>query len=298
MNGTNKKIAGGVIALLAVVSLTQTQAILKLAKAANVNKTSAVAMVDSESQEASGGNSLSNPNACIQVAPSDGNHTTFIDPDINPYNNNHSYTIGFKIKNICNTEVSIIDDFDSSDAYGNGNGGVHVAIAKVEDFMQTGTDSIAWVYAGGGPRVRSTDSVDDTLPQEFIIPSSNIDNVLATIGGADDHVIQGYNIAPSSERNFYISFTVWGNYENIQHRTRIILKKFRWFKTSAYSDSVLSAGEVKTYNLSDANSKLFSTSYAMFNDPYANMTGVKSKSKEAVIQEVENRLYKTTQKSK
>lgn len=245
---TKNKVVGGVIGLLAIVSIVNTQAIIKLSGGG-----ADTVLVASAGQEAQ---ALSSASKCIQVLPASGNHTSFVDPaDVSP-SFDHMLVIGLTIKNICSRSISIISD---GFTYPNGTN-QNFQNSKLEDFPNISNQTLASEYAIIGPHVASIPTIYGLDQYDLVIPASNIMNV--EYAGGDMKVA---TIGANSQKEFIVYSYVRGNSQNIEHNTRLSLKKIRWFLTSSYNDSQLSSNEVKTHSLTPAEVSMFTTSYANFN---------------------------------
>lgn len=265
MKLTNKRIVGGLIALLAIVSVVQTQAIIKITKGSTSNKT--VAMVSSEDQAAQVLTSAASK--CIQILPRDTNYTHFIDAIDQSPSFDHTFYLGFKIKNRCNVPISIIQDVDY-----NFNDEFHDHFV-VEDYLGVGVDTVAYAFYGYGPLKAYYDEIAASSANSTI-PVANLDNVsyystyftAGPIFDPSNPPSPGYiivqNLPANSSTNFIYGVNVKGNL-SAEHYSRVFLNKIRWFSTQNYNDGILSGDEIKIHNLTSEERKIVTTSHAKFN---------------------------------
>jgi hypothetical protein len=256
MKLTNKKILGGVIALLAIVSLAQTQAILQIAKASNVNRTSVLAQVSSEDQAAQ---VLNTARGCVEVLPPSENRSDFIDPDPSwgTLSFAHEFVSGIKIRNRCNYPVSIIRDFIGVNPQSPTPGFTNlIPIVKLQDWpnldSQSTTEGIYFFY---GPTPVETSTISQHLGADIAIPAQAMNGVPSSYpADAEYNSEWTYTIPAQSSRDFVfdgIILNIWDSENSFPtHYTRLSINKFRWFKTSDYTDGTsLTANEVKTFTL-------------------------------------------------
>lgn len=248
MKLTNKKIVGVVISLLAVVSVVQTQAIIKLTK-----------LSTSQSQKAQ----VTNYATCLKLSPASVNHTSFIDPTdfSDTYNglNKHMFVIGLKIKNMCDTAISIIKD-----SYSYPNGTNSFQIAKMEDFPNITNPTVLQSFSVNGPARSNISDIYGVLSPDMIIPNIYLTGVIPT----GDGEMKAYTLQPKVEKDFIVFSYGDANASDIISNTRLSLKKIRWFYTQAFADSLLTSSEVKTYNLTTIEIGRFTTGYARFKNVF------------------------------
>ena len=250
---TKNKIIGGTLALMALVSIINTQAILRLTDYVKGDSARGLSL-SSEGQEAQVFRSSS---SCLKLSPASNNRTTFIDPasfseDFDGLSK-HMFLIGFKIKNTCNQTISIVKD---SFAYPNGTGSF--SNSKLEDFPNILNQTASSNFSFSGPTPANTESIWGILSPDLIVPNQNLSGV--TITG--DGEMKVANIPANGEREFIVSS--YANAGLNEHHTRLSLKNIRWFTTSSYGDGQISNGEMKTYALTKAEVEKYTTSYARF----------------------------------
>lgn len=295
MKLTNKRIIGGLMALLFVVTIVQSQAIIKIAKGANVNKVSGTATVSSEDQTAQ---VLTASGNCVSVAPAgDVYKTNFADAE-HQGSGMISYLLDFKIKNNCNYTVSIPIDL-SRNMPATPSGVPSMALAQ--EYLQTiplpeiqspGLFSVTtW-----GPYSHDPFYLNDDLYGSWSNGvAQSPDGLVGLSGSLDasvpiDPMLQGllyfYNIPPKVSKNFLMNVIVNStDYSEFPQRraVRAALAKFRWFKTSDFTnDNFLTANEVKTYTVpSPVN---FASSYVQIFSPANNqMDQMRSSANQKII---------------
>lgn len=287
MKLTNKKIVGGVIALLAVVSVVQTQAIVKIAKDSNTNNSSRLATVSPEDQTAQ---VLSTARQCAEILPVDGTETSIDYPSAahdmegNVADNMHTFHINFKVKNRCANNIYILGDIGSIiPGFYTDPGDVFPGeIQEYNPLFQynesspivpaTNIGERSAVIWGHGSNLFSS----SYLFTDLEIPNSNFSGIsLMNIEGWGQDSRNGYLVPPQMERFFiFQSFVGVDNAtfpENNPKAYRMKLKKIRWFTQASYSDGVLTANELKTYFVPQGLYKSITTSYITFwKSPFSN----------------------------
>lgn len=253
MKLTNKKIAGGVIALLAIVSLAQTQAILQIAKASNANRVSTLAQVSSEDQAAQ---VLNAARGCIEVLPPSDNRTSFIDAGAGGPSQQltiHDYIIGVKIKNRCNYSITVLKDSIGktnglSDTYSN-----LIPIVKIQKFPNLNNPyEVEGLYNFTGPMPTEIGIDQPYIGQsaDISMTNNNLSGVPSSfIGGTQTNNIWAYNIPANGSRDFIYNGVVGNGTPDVPtiEYVRSSLNKLRWFKTSSYNDAMLTSNEVQTF---------------------------------------------------
>lgn len=250
---TKNKIIAGVFGLVALVSVINTQAIIKLSSDVGGQNTFSKNTTEG-SQSAQLLSSLGN---CVSLLPASSNHTSFVDPadfseDFDGLSK-HMFVIGFKIKNTCSHTISIVQD---SFSYPNGVNSYKVA--KIEDFPNISNETLSSAYSFSGPVSSPITDIWGILGPDLIIPNTNLNGVMVTGNGE----MKVTNILPNQEKEFVVSSYVDAG-QSIHH-SRLSLKNIRWFNTSNYSDSTLTSRELKIYSLTKQEAERYSTSYAKF----------------------------------
>lgn len=250
---TKNKIIAGTLALMALVSVVNTQAILSLTNYVKGDSAKNYSL-NTGNQEAQVFRSSS---ACIKLSPASNNHTTFIDPlsfseDFDGLSK-HMFLIGFKIKNTCSQTISIVKD---SFTYPNGTGSF--ANGKLEDFPNILNQTASSNFSFSGPTPATISNIWGILSPDLIVPNANLIGVTST----GDGEMKVANIPAGGEKEFI--FSSYANAGEAEHHTRLSLKNIRWFMTSSYGDGQISAQEMKTYALTKAEVEKYTTSYARF----------------------------------
>ncbi|MDQ5883336.1 MAG: hypothetical protein QG654_249, partial [Patescibacteria group bacterium] len=252
---TKNKVIAGVIGLMALVSVVNTQAILSLTNYVKGEKVGGM-VLNGENQEAQVFGSTTN---CIRLYPASSNHTSFIDPSSFSENfdglSSHMFVVGFKIKNTCNRSISIIKD-----GFTFPNGGNSFQTSKLEDFPNINNQTSSSGYSFSGPNASFITDINGLLSPDLIVLNSNLDGVTPT----GDGEMKAFNIPASSEKEFIVFSYANASNQNIEHHTRLSLKKIRWFFTQSYQDNSLSNSEVKVYSLNTSDLEKYRTSYARF----------------------------------
>ncbi len=253
----NKKIFLGLIALMGIASLINTQAIVKIAKTVYPQSDSGV-ILDSSNQKAQVFGSARN---CIELHPATSNHTTFIDPSGNFTTDfdglsKHMFVIGLKIKNICNRDISIVkDSFTSSNSHSEA-----FKVANLEDFPNINNPSLSSGYTLNGPVTGIITDIYGITGQLINIPNSNLSGVMST----GDGEMKVTNIPAYGEKQFIIFSYANANSQGLEHNSRLSLKKIRWFLTQSYDDNLITASDMKVYSLTQSEVDRFTTSYVRF----------------------------------
>jgi hypothetical protein len=251
---TKNKIIAGVIGLIALVSVVNTQAIIKLTnyiKAGSGNEFAVVA----EGQSAQVFSSRSN---CVRILPASNNHTTFVDPaNVEGLDglSKHMFVIGFKIKNLCNQSISVVKE-----GFNFPNGANAFQNSKLEDFPNINNQTASTNYSFSGPNPSFISDIYGISALSSAIPNGNINGVTLT----GDGEMKVTNIPAGGEKEFIVFSYVDANADGIIHNTRLSLKNIRWFLTQSYQDNLLSSNEVKTYALTAPEVEKYTTSYARF----------------------------------
>ncbi len=234
MNISKNKIIAGVIGLIAVVSLVNTGAIVKLSK-------------NTGGQEAQ---VLSASRNCVEVLAPSQNRTSFIDAHGNISDQTHEYHIGIKIKNRCNYPISIISD---QNYYYPGLVSNNVVnLAKVQRFPSLSNPLPSGYIVGTFTGPYSINS--------GAVAGGTADISIPIMGGGS--MMYASTIQANSERDFVV-YGYLNSTQEEQDYFRVSLDKFRWFRTSNFtSDNVLSQDEINTFTLSVDS---FVSSYARFN---------------------------------
>lgn len=249
---TKKRVMNGVIALIAVVSFINTQAIIKLSGGAQNN-----VAVSSKNQSAQ---VLLSQRSCIKILPASNNHTTFIDPANFTENfdgtSSHMFVIGLKIRNTCNQSISIISEgYHSNGTYQNAFQNM-----RLEDFPNISNQTVASNYSFVGPHPSPISDIYGLSQSNFEVPMTNQNGISPTGDGA----MKVTNIPANSEKEFIVYSYANASGQSSLHNTRLSLKNIRWFLTQSYSDNNLSGSDVKTYSLTSAEVEKYTTSYARF----------------------------------
>jgi len=275
MNLSKNKVAAGVIGLIAVVGIANTQAIISLTN--YVKGGNDKVAFSGEGQEAQVSLASSR---CVEMLPVNGTETSIDYPgatlDVNGgiADNWHHFHINFKIKNRCSSNIYVFGDLGQVIPGFYPDPG-SVFPGEIQEYNP-------WFsYNEPSPIVPATDigvhhgsiwGFESSLfgsNYSFVdieIPASNLSNIsiLENFGSS----INGYLVPPNSERFFSFSSAV-----GIDNQTfpdgyskayRMKLKKIRWFTQSSYSDSILSSNDLRTYIVPESLSKSITTSYVSF----------------------------------
>lgn len=253
---TKNKVIAGVVGLIAVVSVVNTQAILSLTNFVKGGEQEPMSLFGSKRQEAQVFGSTTN---CIRLLPASNNHTTFIDPanfteDFDGLSK-HMFVIGFKIKNTCSRPISIIKD-----GFTFPEGSNYFQNSKLEDFPNVSAQTASPVYSFSGPNAATISSIYGLLSPDLLIANSNLDGVTPT----GDGQMKVANIPANGTKEFIVFSYANASTQNPEHHTRLSLKKIRWFITQSYNDNNLSNTEVKVYELTTPEVEKYTTSYAHF----------------------------------
>ena len=223
MNLSKNKVLAGVIGLIAVVGIANTQAIVSLTN--YVKGSNEKVVFSSEGQEAQVSLASSK---CVQVLPPSDNRTSFIDPFIQGVFSSHEYLVGFKIRNRCNYNISIIRD-DTSDLND---------IVFIQDFPNLNHPSNIIINHFYGPQPVAPAS----------ITAQGTSSMIPFTLTQGSYSIYETQIQPGNERDFMFIGRVNTDGMSLESHIRISLNKFRWFKTSDFSsDNMLSNNEIKTF---------------------------------------------------
>ncbi len=271
MKLTNKRLVGGVIALLAIVSLAQTQAILQIAKASNVNKTSTLAKVSSEDQTAQVLSTTSS--RCVEVLPVEGTEHSIDYPGAAVSENgqvldyNHTFFVHFKVKNKCNSDIYVLQDLGMvmpgvyEDTLGLFPGEIqeyNPSFEYVSPSPIVPATDIGFYYSGvwgGYPYVGNLDIPLTNMPGVNFLYNSSAPSATSA------------RIPALSERYFTFQSMVQidtNDFPEVPKAYRMALKKIRWFSQNSYADNTISASEVKTYVMPASLSKSLTTSYITY----------------------------------
>jgi len=254
---TKNKLIAGVLGLMAIVSVVNTQAILNLTNNIAGGEKNSMSVFNNKQQEAQ---VLGYTGTCIKILPATNNHTGFIDPvswgqDFDGVSK-HMFVIGFKIKNTCSRTISIIkDSFVSVNSTFES-----FQVATVEDFSNIFLPSISSRYSINGPAPSNISDIYGVVSTSLNIPNNRLTGVTLT----GDGEMKVTNIPANSEKQFIIFSHVYANNQGVEHHSRLSIKKIRWFLTQSYNDQNLSANEVKTYNFTNEEVEKYTTSYARF----------------------------------
>lgn len=253
---TKNKLIAGVLGLMAIVSVVNTQAILNLTNYITGGENSSMSVFKNDRQEAQ---ILSSSGNCIKLSPASNNHTSFIDPANFTENfdglSKHMFVVGLKIKNTCSRSISIIKD-----GYSFPNGVSAFQNSKLEDFPNINNQTASSQYSFSGPHPSAITDIYGLMPTSLNIPNSNLNGVIQT----GDGEMKVTNIPANGEREFILYSYANANNQGVQHNTRLSLKKIRWFLTQNYNDNILTNNEVKVYSLSSSDVEKYRTSYARF----------------------------------
>lgn len=280
MNLSRNKVVAGVIGLLAIVSIVNTQSILSLANYVKGDRVEKSVVISGEGQEAqtllafpsslSSGNKrpFSNVrNSCIQIQKSTTNPTLYYDDSFESlFGGVYREYLYFNLKNVCTYPVSLVvpgPDY-SSDPLLAGFPSDHsfsspYAPSVIED--QNGSISSHTNTHGfsGGFGLYTTANITN-------ISASNTSGILpypTTYGFRTVEILPGQVLAVGSNvattENPQLEETV---------TLRFSLRQLKWFKTSDYTDdSMLSANEVKTFRIPDEIKDDYRSEYFTFGDP-------------------------------
>ncbi len=278
MSSTSKKIVGGALALLFIVSIVNTQAIISVAKAMKGNQAPALAAISAEDQAAQVTSASSN---CASVAPAnDVYKTNFIDAG-DQGDGSIDYLLDFKVKNRCNHSISVAMDLSRN--MGTTYGVPSMAI--VQEYLQTvplpntqtpGVFSVTtW-----GPYSYDPFYLEPDLYGSWSNGISQSPDGLVSIYGNEldpaipiDPMLQWglyyYNVPAGGSKNFLMRVSAHSQDFSPYPERRAIraaLTKFRWFKTSDLTNNdLLSANELKTYSVPSPVD--FASSYIEIFDP-------------------------------
>lgn len=243
---TKNKIIAGVIGLMAIVSVVNTQAIIKLSSTG----------VSSNDQSAQVLSSLSN---CISLSSAPYKHTNFINPEghAEEYNglSRNSFIIGLNIRNTCNRDIYIIKD-----SFTFPNGTNSYSSLEFQDYNRPNQQTLLSFYSINGPLKSNLNDIWGYLGSDMVIPNTNLSGVQMT----GDGEMKLTKIPANQNRNFVFSGNAIASTNSTPHHTRLSVKSIRWFLVQSYNDNVLSANEVRTYNLTPVEVEKFSSGYARF----------------------------------
>ncbi|MBP7846423.1 MAG: hypothetical protein KA007_03205 [Candidatus Pacebacteria bacterium] len=246
MNLSKNKIIAGVIGLIAVVGVVNTQAIVSLTNHVRNEKVVKEIVFNNENQEAQVfSTSSTSVSKCIQVLPSSDNRTSFIDHNGNINDQTHEYLIGFKIRNRCNSTISIIRDGILTNPQ----------LGFLQKFPTLNSPAEISFSNLFGPQPVQPASIN-ALGTTAQIPYTLVEQIP---GITSD--IYRTDIPANSERDFFVYAMVEGGSEDPTF-VRLSLNKFRWFILSNFNgDNFLSQNEIRTFTFSP---NTFVSSYARF----------------------------------
>lgn len=251
---TKNRIIAGALCLMALVSVVNTQAIIKLSSGNSIKQTAQVS-----------NSSLKN---CISLSSAPYKHTNFINPtgdqeDLNGLSRN-SFIIGLNIRNICNRDIYIVND---SFAFPFGDNAY--AGSVFEDFNRPNQTTLLSNYSVNGPFKSNLDDIWGYLGYDMVIPFSNLNGVQITGHGE----MKITKIPANSAISFAYSGNGIAGFQGTPHHTRLSIKNIRWFLSQSYNDNILSSNEMRIYNLTSAEIEKFSSGYARFDNVSAPSSG-------------------------
>lgn len=269
MNPNSKKIIGGVLVFLFIVSIVQTQAIVKIAKVVRNTESPIATSMPAEDQTAQV--SLSSA-ACLQSYSIEDDYDGMF-PNFSydndaietpPYGNDavrHFY-IFVKVKNRCNYDVAVVDDAGYPFPYGLPALSPAILEDQVTRQQATGItyqEDVIW-------------RIFPNQPSDINVPISGVTRQsLDHYSAVYPDFLTAYTIPAGESQMFIVGSTVSKYDENLPQYQwvgagRLAFKKLRWFKASDINDNLLTANEVKTHNVSNANKELLNTSFTGFNN--------------------------------
>lgn len=244
---TKNRIIAGVVGLMAIVSVVNTQAIIKLSSRG----------VSSADQSAQVFNtSLNN---CISLSSAPYKHTNFINPagDLEEYNglSRNSFIIGLNIRNTCNRDIYVVKD---SFVFPGGTGSY--PSLEFQDFNRPNQSTLLSGYSMNGPFKSNLNDIWGYLGHDMIIPVSNLNGVQPT----GDGEMKLTKIPANTTKSFAFSGIGNASTATTPHHTRLSVKSIRWFLAQSYNDNILSSNDMKVYNLTPTEIEKFSSGYARF----------------------------------
>lgn len=271
MSSKSKKIIGGALALLFIVSIVQTQAILKITDHMSVASLSNLTPNDSQSAQVRSGNLTSlqaNPR-CLSISSIEDDFNYSQGANLNDVINDMSYSfntdaireffIFFDVKNTCNYDIAIVDD--SGVPFPNGTPTLSPAILENSVTREQALDIV--IQDDSLMNITYGNYAPDLDVQISGVPMQSMD-----IYGNDWDFIKAWTIPAGQSEQFVVRSIISKYDENLPYTInstgRLALKQLRWFRASSASDNILTASEVKTAYLSEDTQKLLNTSFIQF----------------------------------
>lgn len=277
---TNNKIIAGVIGLIAIVSLVNTQAIIKLSSRG-------LSDADQSAQVLSAGSN------CLQIdSPLGTRVSNSFDGEIENQNYKvEEYLIGVSIKNICSQKIYIVNPstFWSQSATLTNPltaGGVNAVYGDIisepsttNNFM-IGISSFPGITTYTNPIPSQFLShtppglLGENMITEFVSPGPS-DTVSLDFSQTQGLNLQSnliaYGLNPRSSKKFwyFVSVVHPGYLDNPAQYlsfTKIALKRIKWFRENSLNDSILTNLELKTFNIPNNISKFLETSSVRIGD--------------------------------
>lgn len=240
---TKNRIIAGVVGLMAIVSIVNTQAIIKLSS----SNTQSAQVLSSSARN------------CISLSNAPYKHTNFINPagDVEEYNglSRNFFVIGLNITNTCSRDIYIVKDSFifpfGSNAY---------STLEFQDFNRPNQPTLLSGYSTNGPFKSNLTDIWGYLGHDMIIPTTNLSGVQIT----GDGEMKLTRIPANTTKSFAVSAYGTASGEVSPHHTRLSIKNIRWFLAQSYSDNILSSNEMRVYSLNPAEIEKFSSGYARF----------------------------------
>lgn len=288
MNPTSKKLVGGLLTLLFIVSAVQSQAIVKLAKADTFQPNNQIAQV------------VAQP-ACLIVKTSLGTRVArgFYGEIGGQQYSGEDYMIGISIKNVCSNKVYVIDPshFWPAGTIAEPSAAVGVDPVYGDLISESAMTSNFKVGVGSFPGITA---YTNPIPTEFIVHTSVSllgeyllpeftqgpadilsipDSQLVGIEHSQPNMI-AYGLLPNAVKKFwyfvpviqpgfYPESTPNQNPDVNFSMTRLALKSIRWFRDTSYTaDNLLSVSDIKTFNIPATLQSDFVTSGVAIGENY------------------------------
>lgn len=276
MSPTSKKIVGGMLALLFIVTIVQTQAIMKIANDLSTNKTFAVGSPEDQKAQAA---IMAN---CFQITPGKHLMTSPYVADGISGGGYPVYEIGryyifrnfFQIKNKCSYAVGILNSSDlvpydaNNPNYNNPNPNLLLSsslmLGSSEILLPSESPSLNDIGSSmpvPNPPLVIEEYLNPESSTTVSIPATNVSGVSSFAINAGNDIYAGV-LQPGETRSFMYAVTA-----KVYPATTlaITLNKIKWFRYSDYTgNNILTAAEIKTYNLSQSIQNQLKNNYLNF----------------------------------
>lgn len=261
---TKNKIIAGVVGLMAIVSVFNTQAIIKLSSRG----------LSSNSQTAQVGRLIgSTSDKCLSVLPKNGGEHKVEKSIMNPpgmsnTNNSYNFQINFIVRNNCSEDIYILADHDLQGAYPSIN---HPAFPG--RVYQTSGQTTNWWADLNSISSLNTDGLtayDANIGVFYPIPENNLivlsgSQISSNLSLIMPYQIYAYRIPSNSSRNasFFTNLTLSNSEETLTKTVKVGLRQVRYFKESALDNNNLNVNELFVRTIPDLDYR-FITSYINF----------------------------------